>query len=61
VLWKALTGARAWEALNDPARLGKMNAEEFLETARAAGWPEAQAQKAASHHAAERLRRNLDP
>jgi len=48
----------AWKDLRDPQVGGALDAEGVLEVARQAGFSENEAQKAATRHGFERLKRN---
>ncbi len=61
LLWAALDTADAWRLLRDPEAGGLLDAEGVLDTARRAGYPEAECQKAATRRANDRLRRSLEP
>jgi hypothetical protein len=52
---------RAWELLHDPDVAGRLDAEGYYELCKAAGFPEDEAQRAASERAWQRLRKDLPP
>ena len=59
MLFGALQTAKAWEMLHDPNVGGKLNADQFLELCKEAGYSEEQAQKAATRRANQRLDQGL--
>jgi hypothetical protein len=60
-LLACLEQAKCWSAVHDPNIGGMMDAEEFLELCKAAGYSEEAAQKAATERANKRMDKDLTP
>ena len=61
VLSDCLEDLESWRLLHNPTVTGVLNAEEFYDLCKAAGYGEETSQKAARQRAYERLKRDLPP
>ena len=57
VLWDCLHGCEAWRLLHNPEVAGSLDQDAVLDLAKQAGYPEHVAQKMATDHAWEQMRR----